>query len=693
MRFTQAFKGSLKHNESPTKVNKMSDKAIILALLMPALLIAGCKEVHDDKEASKSLVNGQTENSASLGKQTITSSTIEKPVVYQVFTRLFGNKNTLNKPWGTKEQNGVGKFSDFDDVALQSIKALGTSHIWYTGVPHHALVADYKAYGISDDDPDVVKGRAGSPYAVKDYYNVNPDLADNVENRLQEFKDLIKRTHENGMKVIIDIVPNHVARSYQSPYQQNGVTDFGVNDDTSVSYKRHNNFYYVVNDKNVAAPIAFKVPKLAADAKPLGGGHHPLADAQFEEVPAKWTGNGSRAPQPDANDWYETVKINYGVKPDGTNDFPSLPANFARQDANSHYQHWLAIEKSDSALPAEQKSIPDSWTKFKQITQFWLAQGVDGFRYDMAEMVPVAFWSYLNSNIKHTNPDAFLLAEVYNPALYRDYIHLGKMDYLYDKVDMYDTLKEIIRGSQSTAAIARKQALVADIAPNMLHFLENHDEQRIASNDFAGDPFAALPAMVISTTISSAPTLIYFGQDVGEKAAETAGFGSPTRTSIFDYVGVPAHQRYMNNGKFDGGQSTAQEIALRAYYTRLLNLSHSAPALTGEYQELDSINRANKAIGYDEHTFAFSRYNTEQQLIIVSNFSQQHSKTLTLQLPNSLISKWNISAKSIALVDLLIEPQKSLNHQEFTLTVDDSNGYIALTLAPNESKVLMLIHQ
>ncbi|MEZ9197715.1 alpha-amylase family protein [Shewanella sp. 10N.286.54.B9] len=665
---------------------KASKNALIVSLVLPAFFATGCTE-----SSTNSDVN--TAEKASANKSTVSTHKQVKPVVYQVFTRLFGNKNTNNQPWGTKQQNGVGKFSDFDNTALQSIKALGTTHIWYTGVPHHALVADYKAYGISDDDPDVVKGRAGSPYAVKDYYNVNPDLADNVENRLQEFKDLIKRTHDNGMKVVIDIVPNHVARAYQSNYQQKGISSFGTNDHTSKSYKRHNNFYYVVKQSGGGTTAtAFKVPKLNVQNSPLGGEVHPLVDGEFREFPAKWTGNGARAAQPDANDWYETVKINYGVKPDGSIDFPALPRSLANEDANAHYQHWLAIEKTDNALVAEQKQIPDSWLKFKQITQFWLAQGVDGFRYDMAEMVPVAFWSYLNTNIKHTNPEAFLLAEVYNPALYRDYIHLGKMDYLYDKVDMYDTLKAIIQGQESTAAIAEKQALVSDISANMLHFLENHDEQRIASDQFANNAFAALPAMVVSTTISSAPTLVYFGQDVGEKAAENPGFGSPTRTSIFDYIGVPAHQRYMNNGKFDGGQSTVEELELRHYYTKLLNLSHSASALSGEYSELDSFNRANKVAGYDEQTFAFSRYNAEQQLIIVSNFSQQHSKTFTLQLPHSLISKWNINTKQIALVDLLNAPQKSLSGQELTLTVIDDKWGVALTLAPNESKVLMLNH-
>jgi glycosidase len=368
-----------------------------------------------------------------------------KAVVYQVFTRLYGNTNTNNKPWGTIAENGVGKFSDFTNLALKDIKSLGTTHIWYTGVPHHALINNYSQLGINNDDPDVVKGRAGSPYAVKDYYNVNPDLADDPAKRLEEFEALIARTHAQGMKVIIDIVPNHVARAYHSLSATTGIADFGANDDTSQSYAKHNNFYYVQGED-------FSVPNVAQ--RPLGGESHPLADGQFHESPAKWTGNGSRLAKPDKNDWYETVKINYGVRPDGSHDFPTLPANFAAKTTAEHFRFW------QKQAP---ESIPDSWKKFNHISQYWLDKGVDGFRYDMAEMVPVEFWSYLNSHIKRTNPSAFLLAEVYNPSLYEDFIQLGKMDYLYDKVGLYDTLKAVIRGEKSTTDIANTQALVAPL--------------------------------------------------------------------------------------------------------------------------------------------------------------------------------------------------------------------------------------
>ena len=349
-----------------------------------------------------------------------------KIVIYHVFTRLFGNTNTTNKPWGTIEENGVGKFADFTDKALSEIKKLGVSHIWYTGVPHHAVIRDYTAYGISNDDPNVVKGRAGSPYAVKDYYNVNPDLALDPDNRLQEFKELVDRTHAHGMKVIMDIVPNHVARDYQGISNPNGVRSFGVDDDTDHEYQKNNDFYYIPGAR-------FEVPDWKDGYKPLGGEQH-TSIGTLKEDPAKWTGNGSRSPKPDRNDWYETVRVNYGVRPDGGLDFDLLPHDFGEKDYTEHFRFW------------QHRDVPDSWIKFRDIALYWMDFGVDGFRYDMAEMVPVEFWSFMNSYIKMRNEDAFLMAEVYNPDLYRTFIHKGKMDYLYDKVDFYDGLKHIMKG-------------------------------------------------------------------------------------------------------------------------------------------------------------------------------------------------------------------------------------------------------
>ena len=585
----------------------------------------------------------------------------KKEIVYQVFTRLFGNKNTTNKPWGTIEENGVGKFNDFTEKALQEIKDLGVTYVWYTGVPHHAVIRDYSAIGISNDDPEVVKGRAGSPYAVKDYYNVNPDLAVNPANRLQEFEALIARTHKAGLKVIIDIVPNHIARKYEGKSNPDGVRDFGADDDTTVEYKRDNNFYYIPNAR-------FEIPDTD---KPLNGEKNQLIDGKFEENPAKWTGNGSRLAKPDKNDWYETVKVNYGIRPDGSKDFPELPSGFDTKLYQEHFDFWKG------------KDVPNSWDKFKDIALYWTAKGVDGFRFDMAEMVPYEFWSYMNSAIKVNNPDAFLLAEVYNPKEYRNYIHLGKMDYLYDKVETYDKLKDIIQGKSLPDGLSDIQNGMADIEHHMLHFLDNHDEQRLASPEFAGTPQKGKPLMVFSTTISTSPTMVYFGQEVGEAGNENAGFGTHSRTSIFDYIGVPNHQRWMNGGKFDGGQLSQDEKELRDFYKKLLNFSLNSSALMGKYQEIQTVNRQSTQ-GYDPGIYAFTRWSDTQKLIVVTNFSWITTSNFELKIPSDIIQKWNLKDGNYTVTDQLY------HKNSIQLQVLNGEGKAQITIAPSESFIYQL---
>jgi len=597
-------------------------------------------------------------------KSEVVNKKQHKEVIYQVFTRLFGNVNTTNKPWGTIEENGVGKFNDFTDKALQEIKDLGVTHIWYTGVPHHDVIRDYTLYGISNDDPDVVKGRAGSPYAVKDYYNVNPDLAENPTNRLEEFKALIERTHKAGMKVIIDIVPNHVARNYEGLTNPDGVEDFGASDDKTKTYDVNNNFYYNPGEE-------FQVPEFLNGYQPLGGEKHPLSDKKFKEVPAKWTGNGSRLSQPHFNDWYETVKINYGVSPDGRKDFDALPEGFENENYISHFGFW------------KDKTVPDSWVKFKDIALYWLDFGVDGFRYDMAEMVPVEFWSYINSCVKIKNPDAFIMAEVYNPDFYRDFIKRGKMDYLYDKVQLYDTIKHIMQGRGSTDHIPPIQNYLNDIEHHMLHFLENHDEQRIASQEFAGNAEKGKPAMVVSSTISTSPTMIYFGQEVGEPGAENAGFGKPSRTSIYDYVGVPALQRWVNDKKFDGGQSTEKEKSLRDFYKRLLNVTINSSALTENYQDIHQFNREHTE-WYNDKVLSFVRWSDNEKLIVVSNFNAEHTYGFELQLPQDILEKWHFKDGNYEVSDQLYNTYKS------TLKVEYGSGKVRIDIGPLESYILKI---
>ncbi|MEZ9677036.1 alpha-amylase family protein [Vibrio breoganii] len=588
--------------------------------------------------------------------------------IYQVFTRLFGNKKTAYVPWGTKEENGLGKFSDFSDLALSEIRKLGMTHVWFTGIPHHAVIADYTNINVQNDHPLVVKGRAGSPYAVKDYYSVNPDLADDPEAGLFEFKQLIQRCHKHNLKVIIDIVPNHVARQYRGLNNPKNVTDFGINDDTSVEYAPDNNFYYIPKQ-------SFVTPNIPSEVELLGGELHASGHTEFHESPARWTGNGARTAQPSFDDWYETVKINYGIRPDGSMDFEELPDHYRRLSYQKHYEFW------------QDKQVPDSWHKFRDIALYWLALGVDGFRYDMAEMVPVEFWSYMNSSIKTRCPNAFLLAEIYQPSLYRDYIELGKMDYLYDKVGLYDTLRAVMRREQPTSSIDSVQKELFDIEQHMLHFLENHDEQRIASPQFAGKAELAKPAMVVSALMSSAPTMLYFGQEVGEPANEDAGFGKPSRTSIFDYIGVPHHQRWMNDGKFDGGQLTEQEKSLRDFYSKLMNFTLQYKSLLGDFDSLQQANEEQLTEGRGR-VYLFTRTavatKSVEFLIVAANFDDENTFNNSITIPRELIAKWGLDDGSYTLLDNLGEGPI------YKMKVHNGEGRINLQLSPSGSVALTL---
>ncbi|ABL99865.1 alpha-amylase family protein [Shewanella amazonensis] len=523
----------------------VSSRRISLLALTSLTALLGCNVPHNSN-TDMSTTQITSADAVTMKQQASTPS----PLVYQLLPRVFGNQNLTNTPWGSIEENGSGKFADIDEVVLADLKHLGVSHVWYTGVLHHASVTDYSTYGIPRDDADVVKGLAGSPYAIRDYYNVNPDLALNPEKRLEEFKQLIARTHKAGLKVIIDIVPNHVARHYQSLSAPAGIQNLGAGDDTQKAYAKSNHFYYVPGADFKVPDETNRPPSASLDKV------NAAQDGHFQESPAKWTGNGATSPKPDASDWYETVKLNYGVTPDGKHEFPEVPAALAFAPIEHHQAFW-----------STQHNLPDTWYKIREISRFWLSLGVDGFRFDMAEMVPLSFWSFLASDIKVVNPDALLIAEVYEPGRYRDFIGLGKLDLLYDKVGLYDSLKAVSQqgianpDAVDTAQIGERLTEIRDIAPHMLHFLENHDEQRIASPEFLGRAERALPSLAVSLYATEGPFLLYFGQSLGEDGSETGGFGKPSRTSIFDYVSAPAMARYLKRPDTKEGSEEAAGAA------------------------------------------------------------------------------------------------------------------------------------
>ncbi|MEZ0611242.1 alpha-amylase family protein [Fibrella sp. WM1] len=528
----------------------------------------------------------------------------DKLLVYQIFTRLFGNQKTTNQPWGNLAENGVGKFNDITDKALQEIKKLGISHVWYTGVIEHATMTGYSSLGIPTDNPLVVKGRAGSPYAIKDYYDVDPDLAVDVRNRMAEFEALVKRSHANGLKVIIDFVPNHVARQYASDARPDGVRDLGETDDSAKSFDPNNNFYYLPGRGTADQPFVV----------PSGGPLPPnLLTTPYEENPAKATGNDVFKAQPDVNDWYETIKLNYGV------------------DIQNERKTYFGSTDADR---------PDTWTKMRDILLFWAGKGVDGFRCDMAEMVPVEFWGWVIPQIKAARPTPpgsspiVFIAEIYNPAQYRNYIETGRFDYLYDKVGLYDTVRKLMEGKGNTAEISQcLDGESGQLGRHMLRFLENHDEQRIASRFFAGDPWAAVPAMTLSATAQTGPAMLYFGQEVGVNPTQAEGFqGEDGRTTIFDYWGIPEYQAWTNGGAFDGGKLTATQRSLRQFYQQLNQLVNGSEAIRlGTF--LDLRQYGSSGTSAPGTLFSYLRYTAKQRLLIICNFDRKQAVKTTITIP------------------------------------------------------------
>ena len=504
---------------------------------------------------------------------------MEKLVIYQVFTRLFGANASKNVSSGTKKENGCGKMADFTSAALAEIKKLGATHIWYTGLIEHATKSDYTSYGIPKDHPAVVKGNAGSPYAIKDYYDIDPDLATKVPERMKEFERLVVRTHKAELKVIIDFVPNHVARQYHSDAKPEGVLDLGEDDDTTMSFNPHNNFYYL--------PGTTFSPSFSLYDEEMG---------DYVEKPAKVTGNDCFTQWAGQNDWYETVKLNYGVDYQGSHQLVFCP------------------------------STPDTWLKMRDILLFWASKGIDGFRCDMAEMVPCDFWGWVIPQVKAKYPDIIFIAEVYNPHEYRNYIYRGHFDYLYDKVGLYDTIRSVVGGNTAMTITGVWQS-VDDIQSHMLNFLENHDEQRIASDFFAGNAEKGKPALLISSLMNTNPVMIYFGQELGERGMDVEGFsGKDGRTSIFDYWTIDLIRRWRNGNKFDGKLLTAEEKDLQQFYTKVLNICNKEKAIReGQFFDIMYVNYNE---GMNEHRqYAFLRKHEKELILVVANFDDKLARS------------------------------------------------------------------
>ena len=522
----------------------------------------------------------------------------QKPVIYQIFTRLFGNRQTSNITNGSFADNGCGKMADIDDSLLQRIRKMGVTHVWYTGIIRHATTTDYSAHGIPRQTPMVVKGKAGSPYAIADYYDVDPDLAINVDRRMEEFEALVARTHAAGMKVVIDFVPNHVAREYHSICKPENVDDLGERDDKGMHFCTKNNFYYCWGQP------------LDTSSLPQGEGE------PYEECPARATGNDHFDAHPGANDWYETVKLNYGI------DYC---------DAGGRSEHF--------------DPLPDTWGKMTDILVFWAKKQVDAFRCDMAEMVPAAFWRWATDKVRYRvgHPVDFI-GEVYDPAQYRNYIAAG-FDYLYDKVGMYDCLRDVMCHRRHAADITRQWQACNDILPHMLYFLENHDEQRIASDFFAADARKGIPAMMVAAWLHTSPVMVYAGQEWGEPGMDAEGFsGCDGRTTIFDYWCVDTLRR----GFFDRRRLKKDERALHEMYAKILCLANEEEALReGAFYDLMYVNPQLEACQY-----AFVRKQGHSLVLVVANFADEDVDCQVV-LPRHLFDYWQLDEIDTDATDLL----------------------------------------
>lgn len=521
----------------------------------------------------------------------------DKMIIYQLLPRLYGNRNTTRKENGSIADNGCGKFNDLTTSVLKSIQQKGVSHIWFTGVIRHATKTDYTAHGIPANHPAIVKGNAGSPYAITDYYDVDPDLAEDVDNRMAEFEALVSRARKARLGVIIDFVPNHVARQYASLCKPKGVKDLGADDNRDHGFNPQNNFYY--------CPGCSFEPYLdlyAGTAEP------------YHEEPAKATGNDHFDNKPGQNDWYETVKLNYGV---------------------DYYAGGVGYFNP----------VPDTWFKMRDILLFWASKGIQGVRCDMAEMVPVEFWRWAIAEVRRQYPDYLFIGEVYNPALYRQYVEAG-FTYLYDKVGMYDTLRDITAGGSATRITSAWQS-TDDIANHMLYFLENHDEQRIASQFFAGDAFKAVPAFVVSTLFRSCPYMHYFAQEYGEKGMDKEGFsGCDGRTTIFDYWSVDTMCRA------DEGKLTDDEKALADIYSRIMNFARTDKTVSGQSYDLMYANPHSASFNPDRQ-YAFLRRSGRQLLVVVVNFDSL-DRNIKLNIPEHAFEYLNLpDGKDIEGEDIL----------------------------------------
>ncbi|WP_157447671.1 alpha-amylase family protein [Chthoniobacter flavus] len=546
--------------------------------------------------------------------------------IYQLLPRLFGNVNETRRCNGTLGENGVGKFADINDTALSSLRAMGFTHLWLTGVLRHATGTDYSAAGLPADDPDLLKGLAGSPFAVTDLFDVCPDYAIDPTQRLAEFQALLRRIHANGLHVILDFIANHVARSYYSRVRSN--LNFGTLDDRGKFFDPRNNFYYLRPDSPGGGP-PLRLPTFA-DGRPISATCRVLGgcDGRFdsERDYGRVTGNNAATWAPSISDWYETAKLNYGY------------------DFTSGAQEYPTAEHPE-------KPVPDTWMKMDAVLAYWQEMGVDGFRCDMAHMVPPEFWQWLVARARARQPEVFFAGEAYN----NDPMKVGRGNVLHDLLaagfdavyddPTYKILKGIYDGPKWANDLDGLSG-DATLFTSSLRYAENHDEVRLAgASEWGGIGMqVGRPVSAILFGLSRGPVLLYSGQEVGEPAQGAEGFGADdARTSIFDYWSMPELVKWVNHHRYDGGRLSAEQTELRAFYARLLRLINEPAFRDGGFFGLNPANIQNARYGRlpeesasGHWLYAFLRYDatTGQRFLVLVNLHRQETfRNIDLWLP------------------------------------------------------------
>ncbi len=582
-----------------------------------------------------------------------------RPVIYQLMVRTFGNTNETRKTNGTLAENGCGTFADINDAALRLLKEMGFTHIWLTGVLEQASGTAYPDRPA--DAPDILKGIAGSPYAIKDYFDVCPDYATDPDKRLEEFKQLLVRCHGLDLRVVIDFVPNHVARSYQSDVRPD--LSFGKDDRRDVFFDRDNHFYYLQPNHPGGGPPL----KLPTAGKPGCSGSF-APETSFGLV----TGNNCITWVPSINDWYETVKLNYGH-------------DFTAGRATSHLP-------GPAAPPSE---VPRTWRTMDEILAFWQNMGVDGFRCDMAHMIPMEFWRWTVKRCRSRAPNVFFSAEAYDndPAKLTDAHVLDELlnagfDAVYDDPS-YDVL-EGIYASGKWANDLDPLTFTGARFHKSLRYGENHDEVRLASpKEWGGLGIkVGKPVCAVLFSMGCGPIMLYHGQEVGEPAAGAEGFGGDdARTTIFDYWSMPEFNKWVNGGTCDGARLSDEQKSLRAWYGKLLRATKVRAFTHGGFYGLNHSNKDNPAFGRvgDETVsghwlYAFLRRDGKsgQAYLVISNFHGSeslrgvkvripsdarmflgHSATRELEFHDRLDSAWSgrsssdeLESSGLALPDL-----------------------------------------